>query len=422
MRSILKRLILRVVDYVVRVVVHRVDLIRLAQRRAEEEAAAADPGHEARLAFQKAVDAVARKSGVQTAEGWRVMRVRPFVFPASPAARISGHPKYFLVTSQGLAASAWLASSLNLHPEITCSMGIDHPLVSMRFYYNAAEIEERTASINDLRPITHGFYTDGLRQHFKQKLSQAGVPVNTDLVRQNPIRDLQKMYDELQWYEPKSRYYGNVHVCFALQALEYLRENPLARDVTLVNLIRHPVPRTEAAIKGVLSIATKYKDSDWHSGITEGMEAVVDTHAERRREIEKRFRVDFSEKRNRAVLYSYYVAIHNDAWAGEITSVPEACHVTIERLMSDRDYFAWLVSELTGGEQIADAALLDKIHSEEHLQSGRHTGRGQGRALDSRAQFAAWTDWEKSEFRSAMERLNLKSVYAPFGYDFSFVH
>jgi len=411
MLRLLKRLVLRVIDYVVRVILHRVDLVR-----------AADQGSEARLAFLKAVDSIWNRSGEQTSEGWRVMRVRPFVFPAPAASRITGHPKYFIVTSQGLAASAWLASSLNLHPEITCAMGIDHPLVSMRYYYNAAEIEERSASINDLRPITHGFYSDGLRQHFKQKLSQAGVPVNTDLVRENPIRNLQKMYDELQWYEPRSRYYGNVHVCFALQALEYLRENPLARDVTLANLIRHPVPRTEAAIKGVLSIATKYKDSDWHAGITEGMDAVVDTHAERRREIEKRFRVDFSEQRNRAVLYSYYVAIHNDSWAGEITSVPEACHVTIERLMTDRDYFAWLVSELTGGEQAADSAFLDKIHSAEHLQSGRHTGRGQGRALDSRSQFAAWSDWEKFEFRHAMERLNLKSVYAPFGYDFSFVH
>src|SRR6185503_6234130 len=110
MPGFLKRLILRVVDYVVRVVMHRVDLVRLAQRRAEEEAAAADPGNEARLAFQKAVDAIAKKSGAQSSDGWRTMRVRPFVFPASPAARISGHPKYFLVTSQGLAASAWLAS------------------------------------------------------------------------------------------------------------------------------------------------------------------------------------------------------------------------------------------------------------------------------------------------------------------------
>lgn len=411
MRRFLKRLILRVLDYGVRVVLHRVDLIR-----------AADQGSEARLAFLKAVDSIWKRSGVRTSEGWRVMRVRPFVFPAPPASRITGHPKYFLVTSQGLAASAWLASSLNLHPKITCAMGIDHPLVSMRYYYNADEIEQRSASISDLGPIMHGFYSDVLRQHFKQRLVLAGVVMNTDLVRENPIRNLQKMYDELQWYEPQSRYYGNVHVCFALQALEYLRESPLARDVTLVNLIRHPVPRTEAAIKGVLSIATKYKDSDWHTGITEGMDAVVDTHAERRREIEKRFRVDFSDKRNRAVLYSYYVAIHNDAWAGEITSVPEACHVTIERLMTDRDYFAWLVSELTDGEQVADGAFLDKIHSAEHLQSGRHTGRGQGRALDSRSQFDAWSDWEKFEFRQAMERLNLKSVYAPFGYDFSFVH
>jgi hypothetical protein len=87
--------------------------------------------------------------------------------------------------------------------------------------------------------------------------------------------------------------------------------------------------------------------------------------------------------------------------------------------MKDRDYFSWLVWQLTGGEEVPDAAFLDKIHTEAHLQSGRHTG--QGRAPDMRTQYAAWTDWEKFEFKRAMERLDLANVYAPFGYDFSFV-
>ena len=419
MLGFLKRQILRLVDRVVRVVMHRADLIRQAQKRAGEEAAAADPGREASLAFQKAVYAVAKKSGAQSPDGWRVMRVRPFVFPAPTASRVARHPKYFLVTSQGLAASAWLASSLNLHPEITCAMGIDHPLISMRYYYNKAEIEERSASIDDPGPIRHGFYTESLRQHFKDKFSRMGRKLDTDLVRDNPVRDLQKMYEELQWYEPKSKHYGNVHVCFAQQALEYLKEAPLTRDVRLVNLIRHPIPRTEAAIKGVMSISSFYQDSDWHQGITEGMNAIVDTQPERRLQAERRFGVDFRVERNRAVLYSYYHALHNDSWAGEITSVPEASHVMIERLMSDRDYFAWLVWELTGGEIRADAALLDRVFSDDHLQSGRHTGKG--RSPGPRAQYAAWTEWERFEFMQVMGRLNLASVYAPFGYDLSFV-
>jgi hypothetical protein len=421
MPGFLKRLILRVVDYVVRVVVHRVDLVRLAQQRAREAAAAADPDLAANEAFQKALDAVARKSGAQSADGWRIVRARPFVFPAPGASRTSSHPRYFLVTSQGLAASAWLASSINLHPEITCAMGIDHPLISMRYYYNGAEVDERQASIEEFEPIKHGFYSETLRQHFKQKFAQLGVRLESDLVRANPITNLQEMYDELFWFERGSRHYGNVHVCFALQALEYLRARPVTRDVTLANLIRHPLPRTEAAIKGVLTVATKYGDSDWHAGIAEAVDKVVDTHPERRREAERRFKVDFSVPRNRAVLYSYCVAIHNDSWAGEIMRVPQACHLPIERLMSDPSYFSWMLSGLTGGEIAAEPAYLNSLYTEEHLQSGRHTGKGQGRAPDARTQYETWNDWEKFEFRQAMERLDLTNVYAPFGYDLSFV-
>ncbi len=394
MPGFLKRLILACLDRVIRVVLHRVDLIK--------------GGAPAKVA----------RAGADSA-GWRTMRVRPFVYSAPAAKASEEFPKYFLVTSQGLAASAWLASSLNLHPDITCAMGIDHPLVSMRFYYNENEIAEKQESIRNLGPMQNGFYSETLRQHFKEKFARLGVPLETDLVRENPIRQLQRMYEELAWFDPHSKYIGNVHVCFAQQALEYLAESPTNRNVTLVNLIRHPIPRTEAAIKGVLSIATHYKDSDWHKGIPEGMDAIVDTEAERRREIERRFGVDFKEPRNRAVLYSYYRALHNDCWGGEIVSIREACHVTIERLMSDRNYFSWLVSELTGHEVVPASDFLDKIFTETHLQSGRHMGKG--RSIGPREQYAAWTDWERFEFRQVMERLDLTNVYAPFGYDFSFV-
>ncbi len=407
MPQFLKRFILRILDYTIRVVLRRADLIRQAEKVA---------------AVQAAVEETIKKTGNPDPTGWRMLRVRPFIYPAAPGApaRTDTDPRYFLVTSQGLAASAWLASSLNLHPEITCSMGIDHPLVSMRFYYNGDQVQERSDSIVDPAPLRHGFYSETLRKHFKQKFADLGVSVDGDLVRQNPIRMLQSMYEELQWFEPKSRHYGNVHVCFAQQALEYLREFPADRDIAMVNLIRHPIPRTEAAIKGVLSVATHYQDSDWHRGITEGIDAIVETQAERRREIERRFGVDFGNVRNRAVLYSYCRALHNDCWAGEITGVPEACHVTIERLMTQRDYFAWLVWEITNHEIMPSKEFLDQLFTETHLQSGRHMGKG--RSAHPRAQYEAWTEWERYEFKQVMERLDLAGVYAPFGYDFSFVH
>lgn len=415
MPQALKRLILRFIDYAIRVVLHRLEVIRKeTQTRVLEATAASNP-------VQAASEAIASGIEGNLATGWRLARVRPFVYPAASQtqAAADSHPRYFLVTSQGLAASAWLASSLNLHPEITCSMGIDHPLVSMRYYYNDDEIQRKIEGIRSFSDIRHGFYSETLRKQFKEKFAQLGVRLDTDLVRTNPVRQLQHMYDEIEWFEPRSKYYGNVHSCFSYQALEYLKEFPARRDVTLVNLIRHPVPRTEAAIKGILSVATHYQDSDWHKGITEGIDEFTETHSDMRREIEKRFGVDFGDVRNRGVLYSYYRALHNDCWAGEITAVKEACNVPIERLMSDRDYYSWFVWELTQREVTATPQYLDRIFNDAHLQSGRHMGKG--RSPGPRQHYEAWTDWEKHEFKQAMQRLNLPDVYAPFGYDLSFV-
>ena len=297
-------------------------------------------------------------------------------------------------------------------------MGIDHPFVSMQFYYNEDLISAKMNAVQDAGEIKHGFYRESLRELYKKRFAEKGFPLNTDLVRVNPIRQLQIMYDELEWFAP-AKHYGNVHSCFAMQALEYLKEAPTKRDVTLMNLIRHPLPRTEAAIKGILSIPELYPDSDWHRGITEEIDKFTEEQPEMRRDIENRFGVDFTKVRNRGVLYSYYRALHNDCWANEVTMCREACHVTIERLMNDRDYFSWFVWELTQQDIAVTPEYLDQIFSEEHLRSGRHTGKGN--SIRMREQYERWTDWEKYEFKLAMDRLDLANVYAPFGYDLSFV-
>jgi len=191
--------------------------------------------------------------------------------------------------------------------------------------------------------------------------------------------------------------------------------------VRMVNLIRHPLPRTEAAIKASLLFMTNAadSDSDWHTHIPGLISEFTDQHPELRREPERRFGVDFRLARNRAVLYSYHGARHNVPWMAEIKQTPDACHVLLERLMTDRDYFAWLIWEITGREIAPSPELLDQIYADAHLQSGRHLGRG--RSLDPRDQWEAWTEWEQHEFRQAVHDLNLADVYAPFGYDFSFV-
>lgn len=406
MTNFLKRLVIRFIDYAIRVLMSRVAQIQAPSETASQETK--PPAHPLLQAAES------------TGLCLRKVLVRPYSYPAAQDSKPTetDEPKYFLITSQGLAASGWLASSLNLHPDITCSMGIDHPLVSMRFYYNDDLIAQKTDGISDVGEIRNGFYSASLRERFKEKFAADGIKLDAELVRANPVRELQKIYDELEWFE-KSKFYGNVHAYFANDALEYLKAVPARRDITLANLIRHPIPRTDAAIRALMSVATLAQDSDWHDGIADGVNAIADTQVEKRHEIEQRFGVDFTEVRNRAALYSYYKAIHNDCWVGEIASVSTACHVPIERLMSERDYYAWFVSEITQQEIVASSDYLDNVFNDKHLQSGRHVGKG--RSAGPREYYQGWSEWERYEFKQAMERLDAVNVYAPFGYDFSFV-
>lgn len=409
MPSFLKRLTIKLLDYSIRVVLARLAAIQNVEPRTTADTHSA------------ASTASADVTSGMNDPGWRTLHVLPLIYPAATNSALpaAAYPKYFLITSQGLAASAWLASSLNLHPDITCSMGIDHPLISMRFYYNDELVSKKTEGITDVGPIQNGFYSDSLRTLFKDRFAATGAPLGTTLERPNPVRELQRMYDELEWFA-QSKFYGNVHSCFASQALEYLHETPARRDILLVNLIRHPIPRTDAAVRALMSIATLAQDSGWHDGISEGVNAIADTQADRRREIEQRFGVDFTDVRNRAVLYSYCRALHNDCWTGEITAVRDACHTPIERLMNDRDYYSWFLSEISRREIAASPEYLDKVFSDQHLRSGRHVGKG--RSTSPREQYQSWSDWERDEFKQVLSRLDLANVYAPFGYDFSFVN
>lgn len=87
--------------------------------------------------------------------------------------------------------------------------------------------------------------------------------------------------------------------------------------------------------------------------------------------------------------------------------------------MNDRGYYAWFVWELSQRTITPSDEYLDQVFSNQHLNSGRHTGKGRSRT--PREQYALWTDWEKYEFKLAVERTNMLEVYAPFKYDFSYL-
>jgi hypothetical protein len=181
----------------------------------------------------------------------------------------------------------------------------------------------------------------------------------------------------------------------------------------VLDLIRHPVPRTDAAIRAtVRHYAEEQK---------ERMPPFLNEHAQEILELERRHKVDFAEPRALAALHVFRQGFQNDTWAHEIRAYPRVSRLLFERLQQEPEYFAHAFYRLTQGRLAADQAYLDRVYATENMQAGRQSAVTAGRPPGARAQWAQWSSFEREEFSRACERLRMPRLYAPFGYDFSFV-
>jgi hypothetical protein len=93
----------------------------------------------------------------------------------------------------------------------------------------------------------------------------------------------------------------------------------------------------------------------------------------------------------------------------------------MESLQSDPDYFRDAVSLLTGGRIVADDTYLAKVFDPANLGGGRRSVADGVRPPDARAQWEAWSDWERAEFAACCREHHIVEAYTPYDYDFSFV-
>ncbi|HLN25163.1 MAG TPA: hypothetical protein VK558_14415 [Patescibacteria group bacterium] len=322
---------------------------------------------------------------------------------------------HFLVTSWGHSASIWLAGSLNLHDDILCNCGIEHPLNSFSLYpLNKDWQAWRQADWPSL--FGFGIRPERLELTAEQS-ARIGAPPpppsrrDYDSLPSFVFDELERLADAVP-----HRVIGNVHGITLPQLVAVQRQaSPLfgGRRVPVVNLIRHPVPRTESAIKATMH----YHMDDLKADI----DRLIDENAAECRAMERRFKVDFTQPRARTVLHVYRQGLQNVVWAEEIRDFPWIKSVLMERLQTDSDYFATVFGLLTQQRLAITDAYLDRVFSAENLGSGRRGAARQGtRPPAARDQFALWSDFEREEFRRCADMLSLRDVYAPFDYDFSF--
>lgn len=336
------------------------------------------------------------------------------LFPFSTARRTpDGEVAFFLVTSWGHSGSIWLAGSLNLHGDVCATVGIDNPIECFTLYPMHKDAAAITAAAGDeLSAFGFGDRDRPRFAEFRRSLESRG--------RTLPARDRDRLpffvFDELALIPGRYAARGNVHGITLMQAAAAVRADAgVFRDraVVVLDLVRHPVSRTESAINATL---TYHMDA-----LGPRIAAWLDEHAAECLDLERRYGIDCGDPRVQAVLHVHRQGMQNDLWAGEVRGYPDVEHLPLERLQCDPSYFAFVFSILTQGRCVADPAYLERVFSPSNLGAGRQSTADGARPAGPREQYEQWSPFERDEFAATCRRLDAAETYFPLGYDLSFV-
>lgn len=322
----------------------------------------------------------------------------------------------FLITSWGHAGAIWLAASMNLHPDMLATVGADTPLGCLRGY----DVNRDYATDFMTDPtIAAGLFGYGLGAHDRAVLP-AALTAAAPAADRNTGRFAWHVFDELEAlakFDPNLKVIGNIHGLMIGPLFENFRQDPnlfRGRSVAMMDLIRHPIPRTESAIRATIH----YHLDDLKPAIDD----FLHRNAAVCRRLEQQFGVDFTEPRARAALHVFRQGRQNQVWEWEIRQHPDIQRVLLERLKTEPEYFARIFSLVSGGRLMAGRDMLDRVYAADNMGKGRRTpSLGGGTPAEARGQFDQWTPFERAEFARVTRLQQLNDVYGPFGYDFSFV-
>ncbi len=310
--------------------------------------------------------------------------------------RISGREqekRYFLITSMGCAATRWLAATLNRHPEIVCSGG-------------AGELSEVMA---------YGKRPDG-----EQVDRIAEFLLNHYARPDARPKSVDEMFDELETYR-KTDYYGNVHRETMASFHHLISRIPVKRKLKIANLIRHPIPRTEAKFNNErFNDASSAKARELchlqYLGRAEAHRPFIDLlHA----------RIGpFEEIKERYLFVNSLIdTVGGLTDFARYSSPYEIPHVRMEDLKSKPECFRSLVRYLTSGRLIVSADYLDMVYSADNLNRERfrtdHLALIPPRTPEE--QWEAWEDWQRRAFQAAVEMYRFQEAFMAQGYDFAFM-
>lgn len=289
-------------------------------------------------------------------------------------------PDLALICSHGRTSTYWLTRVLNSHPEILAAHGPHSPPLIV------SESPDRYAAQRG------GMGREACFDDFS----------------------IVQIIEEMRSEGPQ-KFRCRVHAASLAQAHEKLRREGCPGQVTLVNITRHPVTRSQ-------SFAMHWYDRhryDFGIGTTLHLLEIWGTD-----EIFQRFRRLAEEKFGSSADMTkienvfFIIAILLPA-RERFDFALDYPQYRYENIIRDKEMFAALLADTFGDELPISQAFLNHALATGPLNQSRVDGPPLGAAEQV---FGAWPHWQQEIYRIVADEYKIDEIYKPFGYDFSFLN
>lgn len=296
----------------------------------------------------------------------------------------------FIITCHGWSASNWVAHSINLHSNITCSHSAMNVVTQNKNIYNNDNLKKLITTF-------HKGYTN--RQ--KCSISQS----YQEIINQNN--------------QNETIYYGSVHL-YRLRDLPVLFDKfgSTGRKYKVMNLIRHPIDLVWSGF-GQFKDLFKFDINELHWTLGKILRESKDFIYH----IGNKYKLNIGELDNLAFIGAACVlgSLQKDIQVEkEVKNIPDFDYlgsIEMEKITSDKFYFSEIVKKLTSNHiQISDEYIksvfaLGKInaHKKDKVR------------LTVAEKYKAMMPWQKEVLCFYLDKYEIVQKYKDFEYDFTFL-
>ncbi len=284
------------------------------------------------------------------------------------------NPNYFIVACHGWSASHWLASSLNMHPDIICC----HSALNVLATKSTWEDNNLQNTVNE-------------RENARRRRGKVSIDT---------------LLTEVESYGT-AKAYGNVHTIRVRDLVDLDTSDSTKKPCIFANIVRHP-------ISVVASGSGQFEDM-----ITWDIHALIESSDAVREiiDIAKPISEEFGLNLCDAPVRSFIAASqHLTHLARDQRIAPDIKTIKMEHVTSDKDYLREAVNYLTNDNLDITEEYINSVFSIGKLNSHKKEHFPTVKAL-----YESWEPWKKHLFCEVAKKHNIIELYDRHDYDFSFV-